>query len=254
MSPTLDAWVADQYLMLQRRYLTPEKIVERPDFSPHRVIVFSIERLLGTAHGLIEAPYAFVGPSRGGGRRQVAFPWEWLREDCSKLLVSVGTVSRDHDGRFFEVIMAAVAGMPQVQAVMVAPSELAERAPDNVLIRDYVPQIELLAHVQGVICHAGHNTVCEALCAGVPLIVAPIRDDQPVIARQVINAGAALFMRHGKVTPAAARTAIESLLGTPSLISNARRLSQELCSASGAKGAAALIAEMADAFALYNIV
>jgi len=245
MSPTLDAWVAEQYLSLQRGYLPLELVVERPDFSPHQVIVFSIEALIGTAHARVEAPYAFVGPARGHGRRQVDFPWDWLRPDRRKLLVSLGTVSRDRDTRFFEVIMAALAGMPEVQAVLVAPSQLAAQAPDNVLVRDYVPQLELLDRVDAVICHAGHNTVCEALSRGLPLIVAPIRDDQPVIARQVIDAGAALFMRHGKVTPAAARSAIEALLGTPALADRAQALGQTLREAPGAAGAAALIAGLA---------
>lgn len=247
MSPVLDAWVAEQYLALQRRYLPEALIVERPDFSPHRVIVFSIETLPGDRHARVDAPYAFVGPVRGEGRRQVDFPWEWLREDRRKLLVSLGTVSRDRDTRFFEVVMEAVAGLPQVQAVLVAPESLAASAPDNVLVRGYVPQTELLRRVDGVICHAGHNTVCEALSCGLPMIVAPIRDDQPVIARQVIDAGAALFARQGKVTPAAMRSAIVNLLETPSLAQNARRLSQELLAAPGASGAARIILALATA-------
>lgn len=245
MSPMLDAWVAEQYLRLQQGYLPPQLRVERPDFSPHQVIVFSIEALIGTAHARVEAPYHFVGPAHGGGRRDIEFPWDWLRADRRKLLVSLGTVSRDRDTRFFEVIMAAVAGLPEVQAVLVAPTSLAAQAPDNVLVRDYLPQLELLDRVDAVICHAGHNTVCEALSRGLPLAVAPIRDDQPVIARQVIDAGAGVFMRHGKVTPAAARSAIETLLGTPSLKVAAQALGQQLRRAPGAAGAADLIAGLA---------
>jgi len=245
MSPLLDAWVEGQYQTLQARYLPPELTVARPDFSPHRVIVFSTESLLGTQHARIDAPYTFVGPAKGDGRRPVAFPWEWLKPDTLKLLVSLGTVSRDRDTRFFEVMMAALAELPAVQAVLVAPESLAALAPPNVLVRDYVPQLELLDQVDGVICHAGHNTVCEALSRGLPMIVAPIRDDQPVIARQVIDAGAGLFMRHGKVTPAMAKSLIGQLLATPSLAENAQRLAQDLRAAPGAQGAAECIAALA---------
>ncbi|WP_028079812.1 glycosyltransferase [Solimonas soli] len=244
MSPAFDDWVAAQYHSLQCRCLPETPPVERPDFSPHKVIVFSIEALLGDAHARIAAPYAFVGPTRGEGRRRVEFPWDWLREDRRRLLITLGTVSRDRDTRFFEVMCAALAGLPQLQAVMVAPPSLAAQAPDNVLVRDYVPQTELLARVDGVICHAGHNTVCEALLQGLPLVVAPIRDDQPVIAHQVIAAGAGLFMRHGKVTPAAARATIEKLLATPSLAEQARRIGAALRAAPGAAGAAAHIAAL----------
>ncbi|MGH8444719.1 MAG: glycosyltransferase [Solimonas sp.] len=247
MSPVFDNWVAAQYHGLQRRCLPQLPAVERPDFSPHRVVVFTVEALLGQVHERIAAPYAFVGPTRGEGRRQVDFPWDWLRPERRSLLISLGTVSRDRDTRFFEVMLAALAGLPELQAVMVAPPSLAVLAPDNVLVRDYVPQTALLARVDGVICHAGHNTVCEALLQGLPLIVAPIRDDQPVIARQVIDAGAGLFMRHGKVTAAAARATIETLLATPSLAEQARRIGQNLQAAPGALGAADEIAALADA-------
>lgn len=247
LSPMLDEWVAGQYRTLQDSYLPPALVCERPDFSPHAAIVFSVESLLAQAQARIDAPYVFVGPTRGEGRQTVDFPWDWLRPGTRKLLVTLGTVSRDRDTRFFEVIMAALAGRDDIQAVMVAPAELAAQAPANVLVRDFVPQLALLPHLDGVICHAGHNTVCEALLHGLPLIVAPIRDDQPVIARQVIDAGAALFMRHGKVTPAMAARTIDELLATPDLATTAARLGETLRAASGAMGAADCLTGLARA-------
>jgi MGT family glycosyltransferase len=241
LSPVLDAWVAEQYLSLQQAYLPAELIVERPDFSPHAVIVFSIEALMGAARDRIEAPYVFVGPASRPVRPDVAFPWQWLRDDRPLVLVTMGTVSRDRDHRFFEVMMQAFAQLPDVQAVMVAPPVLAGKAPDNVLVRDYVPQLDLLDRAAGVICHAGHNTVCEALLRERPLVVAPIRDDQPIVARQVIEAGAGIFMRYGKVTPPTAVAAITRLLGDAGLAENARRLSRALAAAPGIAGAADIV-------------
>jgi len=247
MSPLLDEWVASQYLTLQQHYLPTSAVVERPDFSPWGNLVFSIDELLGTAHARVDAPYHFLGPASGEGRREIDFPWSWLRDDCRHLLVSLGTISRDRDTRFFEVMMQALADMPAVQAVIVGPSSLVELAPTNVLVRDYVPQLALLKKVQGVICHAGHNTVCESLLHDLPMIVAPIRDDQPVIARQVIDAGAALFMRHGKVTVTTARDTIHELLNSTSLRSHAARLGQVLRASPGAQGAAKHIVQLATA-------
>src|SRR5262249_62178577 len=57
--------------------------------------------------------------------------------------------------------------------------------------------------------------------------------------------GAGVFIRHGKVSPAAARTAIETLLGTPSLAAAAQALGEQLRRAPGAAGAADLIAGLA---------
>ncbi len=244
-SPAIDDWVAEGFADLQRFYLPPELIVDRPDFSPYRVIVFSIRALTGNERALVEAPYLFVGPALAEFRRWIEFPWGWLDHEQRLLLVTLGTISRDGETRFFDTMMQALDGMAGVQAVMVAPESLAARAPANVLVRPLVPQLKLLDAAAGVICHAGHNTVCEALTRGLPMIVAPVRDDQPVIARQVIDAGAALFMRHGKVTPATARATIEKLLSAPELAENAKRLGQALRAAPGAAGAAAAIASLA---------
>jgi MGT family glycosyltransferase len=249
MSPMLDDWVAGQYAGLQQRYMPSEAEsarVARPDFSPWLNLVFSIEELLGTEHARVEAPYAFLGPAIGQGRREIDFPWQWLRDDCRHILVTLGTISRDRDTRFFEVIMAAIADMPNVQAVLVGPESLSVKAPANVLVRDFVPQVELLKKMHGVICHAGHNTVCETLMHNLPMIVAPIRDDQPVIARQAIDAGAALFMRHGKVSVATAKTTIHALLNTPELNHQAARLGAVLRKSSGAVGAAEHIVRIAN--------
>lgn len=243
-STTLDGWVQQQFHDLQTGYLDPRDTVARPEFSPWAVIVFSVEALLGQQHERVPANYQFVGPTRGGGRREVEFPWQWLDHSRPRLLVTLGTVSRDRDTRFFEVIMEAVTGM-NVQAVVVAPDQLAGQAPANVLVQPFIPQLEVLDYVNGVICHAGHNTVCEALVRGLPLIVAPIRDDQPVIARQVIDAGAGLFLRHGKATPAMARKAITELLENPLLRQNAERLAPALQAARGEAGAAAIISALA---------
>jgi UDP:flavonoid glycosyltransferase YjiC (YdhE family) len=63
-------------------------------------------------------------------------------------------------------------------------------APPNVLVRERVPRHKLLERLSAVVCHGGHATVCESLSHGVPLVVAPVRGDQPVIARRVEAAGA----------------------------------------------------------------
>jgi len=74
------------------------------------------------------------------------------------------------------------------QAVLIGPP--AGEAPPHILFAEHVPQLALLPHMSAVVCHGGHNTVCEAFAHGVPLVVTPIRDDQPIIARQVADAGA----------------------------------------------------------------
>jgi MGT family glycosyltransferase len=245
MSAVIDAWIEEQFAVLQRDYGV--SVQARPDFSSHGVIVFSSEALLGGKYAYYQAPYHFVGPALMHRPMAVEFPWQELHSGASRMLISLGTVSRDRGLRFYEVMMEALddlilAGSRRpLQVVMVAPEELRDRAPANFIVRPRVPQIALLAHMDAVLCHAGHNTVCEALSFGLPLIVAPIRDDQPIVARQVIDAGAGLFMRYGKVTVATARAAVEELLREPGYRHGALRLRESFQRLGGASQAAGIL-------------
>src|ERR1700736_6921151 len=248
MSGVIDAWIEEQFAGLERDYCVP--LLARPDFSPYGVIVFSSEALLDGRYAYYEAPYRFVGPAFTHRQMAVEFPWQELRRDAAKILISLGTVSRDRGMRFYEVMMSALEDLQlrggylpyrHLQVVMVAPEEMRSGAPRNFIVLPRVPQVTLLAHMDAVLCHAGHNTVCEALSFGLPLIGAPIRDDQPIVARQVIDAGAGLFMRYGKVTVATARATVEELLREPVYRNGALRLKESFERLGGASQAAGIL-------------
>lgn len=54
--------------------------------------------------------------------------------------------------------------------------------------------------------------MCEALWHGVPLVVAPIRDDQPIVAYQVVDAGAGVRLRFGRADAARIGAAVDAVL------------------------------------------
>lgn len=235
----MDDWITAQMLELQISYGMKD-IVERPDFSPFGVIVFSSRELVGAEHACFPATYYFVGPAFSNRSQSIEFPWDSLDPSLPKILVSLGTVSRDRGLRFYEVLMEALAEIP-VQVVMVGPEILREKAPKNFIIQPRVPQLALLPYMTAVICHAGHNTVCESLYYGLPLIVAPIRDDQPIVARQVIDAGAGLFMRYGKVSVVVARETVQRLLDEPQFRIRAQALGESFKRLGGARQAASIV-------------
>lgn len=89
-----------------------------------------------------------------------------------------------------------------------------------------------------MICHGGHNTVCETLAHGVPLVVAPIRDDQPVVAEQVVNAGAGIRLRFGRATPEIIRDAVAAVLTEPEFRAGAAAVKASFDRAGAADAAA----------------
>lgn len=190
--------------------------------------------------------WAFVGPAVAGrGPTMGALDWPWEPSDPRPaVLVSLGTVNAETGGRFFAVAADAFAGSG-VRAMIVAPPAMVADPPENVVVRARVPQLLVLDRVDAVVCHAGHNTVAEALAVGLPLVVAPIRDDQPVVAQQVVDRSAGIRVRYGRVRPADLRQAVEAVLSEPAYRQAAQRIQSSFAAAGGAVAAAARLQALA---------
>ena len=185
---------------------------ESPDTSPELVVVFSTEALVGRERAWPEH-FRFVGPSMKSPRPDALSLGSARPQDAH--LVSLGTISTDAGTPFYAATAAALGDL-DAQVIVAANPSLLPDPPGNFLVRPRVPQLALLPHVDAVVCHAGHNTVCEALANGLPLVVAPIRDDQPVIAQQVVRAGAGVRVRYGRLSLGSLREAVLRVLGEPS--------------------------------------
>jgi MGT family glycosyltransferase len=209
-----------------------------PRFSPHLVLAYTTSQLIGFPSSIGER-YAFVGPSIGERPVIEGFPWEWL-DGRPLVLVSLGTLNWRAGSRFHRVVAEAFDGL-DVQAVLVAPEGVDIEMPSNVLVAARVPQLELLEHVAAVVSHGGQNTVAETLAVGRPLVVAPIRDDQPVNAAQVVQAGAGLQVRFSRVTGPQLRDAVERVLTDGSFRAAADRIRRSFEAAGGPGRAADLL-------------
>ena len=130
------------------------------------------------------------------------------------VLVSLGTLNWHNGGRFFTA--AAEANGMDAHGIVARrwrrPCPTSWRCPTCSSWR--------CCRGSAVVRHGGHNTVCEALAHGLPLVVALIRDDQPAIAAQVEAAGACASCSAG---PDRTPAALASALGDPGLRAGAER-------------------------------
>jgi MGT family glycosyltransferase len=230
----VDAWVRDQMTAFQRACGVTDPVDLR--FSSQLVLAFTTSALMGDVSGF-EGHYVFTGPALTARPDRGSFPWEWLDPGRRHLLVSLGTLNGPAGERFFATAVEALADLgAELQAVVVGPAP--EQPPPHILFAGHVPQLALLPHLSAVVTHGGHNTVCEALAHGLPLVVAPIRDDQPIIAQQVADAGAGVRVRFGRLRAAELRDSIRAVLDDPRYAAAARRIAGSFAAAGGAVTAA----------------
>jgi MGT family glycosyltransferase len=231
----VEAWVGDQMTAFQLACGVSDPADLR--FSDRLVLVFTTAALTGDTRRF-GAQYVFTGPVLAPRPdRESSFPWEWLDPARRHLLVTLGTLSGPAWPRFFRTVIDALADLGgELQAVVAAPP--GEQAPPHILFAGHVPQLALLPHMSAVVCHGGQNTVCEALAHGLPLVVAPIRDDQPIIARQVADAGAGIGLRIDRLHATELRGAVRAVLDDPSYRAAAGVVRDSFAAAGGATTAA----------------
>ncbi|MDQ7910884.1 glycosyltransferase [Phytohabitans sp. ZYX-F-186] len=234
-----------------------------PRFSPHLVLAFTSPALTG-AHDF-PAHYALVGPALGARASVPEFPWAALDPVAAAsgpgsaatrtggdaparraVLVTMGTLAEDVARDFYPRMVGALRALEgRVRAVVAAPPGAVPDPPPGTVVLPQVPVLELLPRLSAVVCHAGLNTVCEALAHGVPLVVAPIKHDQPVTAAQVVAAGAGVRVRFGRSGPDELAAALAAVLDEPGYAAAAGRVRDSFAAAGGAPAAASHLEQLA---------
>ena len=229
--PKVEAWVAERLEAFQHSFGAGGGDLR---FSEHLALSYTVPELAGPVQ--VPCTPAFVGPTLGERPAGASFPWEWLDPARQLVLASLGTHNQEAGARFYRVLLDAT-GL-DLQLVLVAPPEMVGPVPPHILVRPSVPQLELLARCSAVVTHGGVNTVNECLALGVPMVLAPIRDDQPIVAGRVAAVGAGIQVRFGRVQSAEMAVALRSVLGDPAYRAAARRIGDSFALAGGASAAA----------------
>lgn len=196
--------------------------------------------------------YRFVGPVIHKRVDQISFDWKKLEQGKGKpkLLVSIGTTfDHEHKKSFFAKVIEAF-GSEDMTVVVVSDPDLFDVWPDNFIVQRGVPQLELLPHLDAVVCHAGHNTVCEALTAGLPMVVVPIAYDQSHVAGRVVRVGAGLRLNFNRFKAKHLQEAVSEILNDVSFKEAAVQMGDSFREAGGTETAADLLIELSSVSSL----
>ncbi|MGZ4031730.1 MAG: macrolide family glycosyltransferase [Tumebacillaceae bacterium] len=178
--------------------------------------------------------YKFVGPSISSRFTQENFDLATIKGK-NPIYISLGTVFNQAID-FYKLCFEALGNTDHTIVMSVGTrtqlSELGE-IPENFIVKNYVPQTDVLQHTKLFITHGGMNSTNEGLYYGVPLIVLPQSADQPIIAQQVAKIGAGIALQMQSLTANQLREAVDHVLRVPSFKNTAATMGESIRKAGG---------------------
>ncbi|EJR63123.1 MGT family glycosyltransferase [Bacillus cereus VD115] len=200
-------------------------------------IVYTIKEFQPFGNTLNET-FKFVGPSITEQGENEDFDYTSIEEQ-SLIYISLGTVFNVAIN-FYKLCMKAFENSKHTIVMSVGSktkiSDLGD-IPKNFIVKNYVPQTELLTYTKLFITHGGMNSTHEGLYNGVPLVVIPQSADQPVIAKRVESLGAGVKLQMQGLTANQLSESVEKVLSKPSYKEAALNLKESLRKSGGYKQA-----------------
>ncbi|EEL64432.1 Glycosyltransferase, MGT [Bacillus cereus F65185] len=159
----------------------------------------------------------FIGPSIITRNEEMNFPLYKL-EGKSVIYISMGT-ELNKQLELYEKCLQAFKDFNGIVVISIGKEiNLMEfsNIPSHFIIRPYVPQLEILKYADVFITHGGMNSVSEGLYHNTPLVILPITNDQPFVAKRAEELNAGIVLNHKSVTVAELKEAVNTLLNNSS--------------------------------------
>jgi MGT family glycosyltransferase len=180
----------------------------------------------------------FVGPCIDIKRNySSSFDASKLDKGRKVLFVSIGTLLLGEAQNFFQLIVNDFQD-EKYSVIVSAKPDLLNKWPNNFIVQENLPQLEVLDFVNAVITHGGANTVCESIGKGKPLVVVPMAYDQFHLAAQIEKSRVGARLKYKRLKPFDLRKACDTILNERNnYISNVEDLSKKFIKGGGATSA-----------------
>jgi len=177
-------------------------------------------------------------------------PAWWSDLDGSRPVVHVtqGTIANDD---LAELILPTVHGLADSDVLVVVatggrPVADLGPLPANARAAEFLPYEELFAQTDVFVTNGGYGGVQFALAHGVPLVVAPGKEDKVEVAARVVWSGTGVNLRRQRPSAARVRRGVRRVLSAPRFRTAAARIATEMAAAPGAAGFASLIDDVVE--------
>ncbi|AIQ68936.1 glycosyl transferase [Paenibacillus graminis] len=176
--------------------------------------------------------YKFIGPPIFDRQEKVDFPFEQL-EGKTVIYISMGTrVSTIPE--LYDLFFKSFADFDAVVVMTAYNMDISQFSiPDNFIVRNYVPQLEVLKYTDVAVTHAGMNSTSDLLYSNVPFVAIPITADQPYMAARAQDLGAAIALDVLTLTPQLLRASVKKVLADPGYREHIHQISKSFKEAGG---------------------
>ena len=156
-------------------------------------------------------------------------------------MVSIGTLLTQEAKHFFSRVVEDFKNSPYT-VIVVANPDLFEIWPDNFIVQQRVPHLELIKYIDVVISHGGANTVCDCIGTGIPLVVVPMAFDQYYVGDQIAHNKIGIRLKYKRLKANELRDSCDELVNKNNVYhSNVTHFSKIFRTAGGAGKAVELI-------------
>ena len=181
--------------------------------------------------------FIFIGPPIYDRNVNTNFPFDKLNNK-KVVYISLGTVFNNTNGKLYNIFFNTFANTDVVVVMAAYNIDISEfDIPKNFIVKNYVPQSEILKHTDVAITHAGMNSTSDLLYYNVPFVAIPIGADQPYMAARVSELGAAISLDKDELTSEMLKNSVEKVLKDPSYLENIKKISNSFKEAGGYKKA-----------------
>ena len=226
----LTYWMAHRWQMLRRPKSIVSDLLMRRIARRHglRTVFTEVGQRIAIPEELYLLPEAFdflpvpgrryVGGSILLDRADTGIGWIEALTDKPIVYCSLGTNALQYRqlyagcDEFFRQVVEAFRIRPRYNLVIhtgdAFPADALGSLPDNVVVKEWVPQLAVLARADLMITHAGLGAVKECMHSRVPMLAFPVTFDQPGNAARIVHHGLGL---RGSIRSATSTTILEQV-------------------------------------------
>ncbi|MBU3114417.1 macrolide family glycosyltransferase [Clostridium lacusfryxellense] len=200
---------------------------------PELNIVFTSRKFQTHSEEFQHTRYKFIGPSIIKRTEKNNIPLNKLKEKV--IYISLGTLF-NKSLNFYKICLKAFSDVDMTILMSIGKNINIKdlgTIPDNFLVYQVVPQLEVLKRTNVFITHGGMNSVNEAIYYGVPVITIPQSADQPAVARRLEELGLGKIINKKNVSVETLKNSLNDVLYNGLYKENMKMMSEDMINCGG---------------------